>query len=76
MQGITKVSSANGIQDTCGRATYNRRTCHTRYVRWNERLLLKNTRCTAKQLLLTQQKVPKFIQMHLFIIKSARKLSF
>jgi len=51
MQGITKVSSANGIQDMCGRATYDRRTCHTKYVTWNERLLLKNTRCTAKQLL-------------------------
>lgn len=27
MQGITKVSSATGIQDICGRATYDRRTC-------------------------------------------------
>jgi len=76
MQGITKVSSANGIQDMCRIATYNRRTCQTKYVRWNERLLLKNTHCSAKQLLLAQLKAPKFIQMHLCIIKSAGKLSF
>jgi len=76
MQGITKVSSANGIQDVCWIATYDRRTCHTKYVRWNERLLLKNTHSIAKQLLLAQLKAPKFIQMHLFIIKSAGKLSF
>lgn len=69
MQGITKVSSANGIQDICGRATYNTRACNTTYVRWNEKLLLTNTHCTAKQLL-TQLKAPKFIQMHLISWKT------
>lgn len=59
MQRITTVSSANGIQDICGRATYNRRTCHTRYVRWNEKLLLKKYSLYSQTTLINAAESPK-----------------
>jgi hypothetical protein len=77
MQQITKVSSVIDIQDACGKATYDRRTCNTKHVRWIEALVWKNIHCNSqKKFLLTQATAPKFLQMHLLIIKSAGKLSF